>query len=99
MTEVSVAQWHDAGRQPLSLEGQGATMRQIFIPAGTVSARHSHPHEQFLRVISGDGQLECAEGQVSLKPGTALRLAPGAWHSAVFSEDTVLLELNLTPPA
>jgi hypothetical protein len=30
-----------------------------------------------------------------LLPGTALRLGAGAWHSAEFTADTVLIEFNL----
>jgi quercetin dioxygenase-like cupin family protein len=91
--DVDVAQW-DAGAAA-ELPGVGATMRQVFVPAGRVAARHSHPHEQFLRVVSGAAVLECAAGRVELRAGTAIRFAPGAWHSAVFSEDTVLMEFNV----
>jgi quercetin dioxygenase-like cupin family protein len=95
MEPVSVAQWEPWGTEPVALDGAGATMRQIFVPAGRISAPHSHPHEQFLRVISGAGQVQCAAGTVELRPGTAIRFAADAWHSAEFFEDTVLLEFNL----
>ncbi len=78
-----------------TLAGSGATMRQVVIKAGHVSARHHHDHEQFLFIASGGGQLECAAGEIALEPGTMLQLEAGAWHSAVFTRETVLIEINL----
>ena len=95
MDNVSFAQWDLTGAAPEALAGSGASMRQVHVKAGHSSARHSHPHEQFLRVLSGAGVLQCEAGQVALEPGCAIRFAPGAWHSAEFSADTVLLEVNL----
>ncbi len=80
---------------PIELPGQGASLRQVHIKAGHVAARHSHGHEQFLRVISGAGRLDCEAGAVALAPGVTLHLPAGAWHSASFTADTVLLEVNL----
>jgi len=77
------------------LAGEGAVLRQVQVPAGTVAARHSHEHEQFLIVTAGHGTLHCAAGEVALVPGTVIRLAAGAWHSAVFTAPTVLIEVNI----
>ena len=82
------------------LGGTGGTMRQISIKAGHIATRHHHDFEQFLFVVSGHARLECEAGAIPLEPGTALRLDAGAWHSAEFIADTVLLEFNLDhPPA
>jgi quercetin dioxygenase-like cupin family protein len=77
------------------LAGTGATLRQVRAPAGHVAARHSHPFEQFLYVVAGGGQLDRASGTVRLVPGVVIHLAPDDWHSAVFTSDTFLLEVNL----
>ena len=74
-------------------------MRHVNIKAGHVATRHHHDFEQFLYVVSGHGRLECEQGAIPLEPGTALRLEPGAWHSAEFMADTVLVEMNLEAPA
>ncbi len=79
------------------LPGAGAAMRRVLVKAGHVAIRHHHGHEQFLFVVSGAGRLECEAGSIPLQPGTALRLEAGAWHSAEFAADTVLLELNISP--
>ncbi len=94
-------EWHHwplapAAPPPL-LAGAGASLRQVQLAAGTVAARHAHEHEQFLLVVAGSGTLQCQAGEVPLLPGTVIRLAAGAWHSAMFTEATVLLEVNLKP--
>lgn len=95
MDTVAFAQWDPAGPSPDPLPGAGATLRQVHVKAGHVATRHSHPHEQFLLVMSGAGRLQCEAGSVPLHLGTVIRLAPGAWHSAEFTADTVLTEFNL----
>lgn len=101
MTNVDVFQWAavvaeggaEAGRK--TIPGLGASLKRVQIKAGAVAERHSHPHEQFVIVLEGGGRLECEAGSVALRPDTVLRFAGGAWHSAVFDTDTVLLEVNL----
>ncbi len=99
MDPVAVAHWDLSGPSPDAMPGAGATMQQVHIKAGHVATRHSHPHEQFLLVMSGAGRLQCEAGSVKLQPGTAIRLAPGAWHSAEFTADMGLTEFNLAEPA
>lgn len=95
MDQVSTAAWGFTGPAAPPLPGAGATMRQVHVEAGHVAARHSHAHEQFLLVLSGAATLECETGTIEFKPGVAVRFAPGAWHSATFAEDTMLVEFNL----
>jgi quercetin dioxygenase-like cupin family protein len=93
---VDAVAWRlEPGEAMAPLAGEGAVLRQVQVPAGTVAARHSHAHEQFLIVTAGAGTLDCAAGKVALLPGTTIRLAAGAWHSAVFTSPTVLIEVNL----
>ncbi len=84
-----------SGPHPAELAGIGGALRQVFIKAGHVAERHSHPHEQFLYVVSGAGRLAHEDGVVPLQPGLSLHLPAQAWHSAEFTADTVLLEFNL----
>ena len=99
MDPVTVAHWTPVNPAPAALPGAGATLRQVRVKAGHIAPRHSHPHEQFRLVLSGAGRLECEAGRVPLHPGTAIRFAPGAWHSAEFMADTVLVEFNLADTA
>lgn len=94
---ITTTLWAPGATTPLA--GAGATMRAVPVPAGHVAARHHHGFEQFLYVASGSAMLECEAGRIPLLPGTALHLPAGAWHSAVFDADTVLIEVNLNPAA
>ena len=90
---ITTVQWNDA---TASLPGTGATMRHILISAGTVAGKHHHDFEQFLFVARGGGVLQGEAGECVLAPGVALHLPAGAWHSAMFREETVLIEINVT---
>ena len=90
---ISSALWSPS--EKAELPGQGAVLRHVAIKAGYVATRHHHDHEQFLFVASGHGRLTCEQGTIDLVPGTALHLAAGDWHSAEFTADTVLIEVNL----
>ncbi|KAA0598556.1 quercetin dioxygenase-like cupin family protein [Azospirillum lipoferum] len=85
------------GVERRSFPGMGASLKHIVIKAGTAAPRHDHPHEQFVIVVEGRVLLTCGAGPVDLRPGMVMRFDPGAWHSADFVEDTVLIEVNLTP--
>ena len=78
-----------------SVAGVGASLKRVELRAGTQGVRHSHPHEQFVLVLAGAGELECESGSLALTPGTVLHFAPNAWHRAAVSEDTVLLEVTV----
>ena len=99
MTETAFAHWSLLpGPAVPPLAGKGATLRQVQVAAGRVATSHSHDYEQFLLVTAGSGTLQCAAGEVTLGPGVVIHLPPGAWHSANFTSDTVLLEVNMTEP-
>ena len=93
MDRVRALHW--PGEGPPELAGQGAAMKRVAVRAGHVAARHSHPFEQFLFVASGGGRLQCEAGEIALDPGTALHLPAHSWHSAEFTSETVLIELNM----
>lgn len=85
------------GVERRSLPGTGASLKHIVIKAGTAAPRHNHPQEQFVIVVEGRALLTCEAGPVDLRPGMVIRFDPGAWHSADFVEDTVLIEVTLNP--
>ena len=95
MPGIHAARWSGAGPSRSELPGAGGVMRHVVVKAGHVATRHHHDFEQFLYVASGHGRLECEQGAIPLEPGTALRLEAGAWHSAEFMADTILIEMNM----
>lgn len=103
MPRTEVVSWNDVPAVPAEgverreITGTGASLKRIDIKAGTVAARHSHDHEQFLLVLEGFARLQVESGTIELRPGTVVRFEPEAWHGAEFVEDTVLVEVNLRP--
>ena len=77
------------------LEGAGATLVRIELPAGTRAAEHAHSHEQFVEVLSGGGTLTTAAGERAFGPGDVFHFPPDTPHAATFERDTVLLEVNV----
>jgi len=77
------------------LPGAGADLVSVRIPAGFKGQRHSHPHEQFVQVISGAGTLWTEQGEQPFGPGSVFHFPAGADHRAEFTADTLLVETNL----
>lgn len=75
--------------------GDGASLVRLEIKAGSSAARHIHPFEQFVHVVSGAGRLETEEGNQRFSSGSLFHFPAGTWHAAEFDEDTVLVETNL----
>ncbi len=93
--------WQDIPDEPAGtvtrkrLQGAGATLVRVEIKAGTTAAGHSHPHEQFVQILSGSGMLDTAEGRQSFSAGSLFHFPAQTWHAAEFNSDTVLVETNL----
>ena len=79
------------------LEGEAASLVTLRVPAGFAGDRHSHPHEQFVQVLSGSGSgsLLTEQGERAFGPGSVFHFPAGTWHAARFDTETVLVETNL----
>jgi len=80
-----------------SIGGDDASLTLITIRAGTVADRHNHPHEQFVHVLSGHARIKTDDDECEVRAGSVLHLPSNTYHSAVFDEDTVLVEINVNP--
>lgn len=76
------------------LQGIGGSLVMVRVPAGRTAPRHSHPHEQFVQVVSGSGVLETEEGRRPFGPGSVFHFPANTSHAAEFATDTVLIETN-----
>jgi quercetin dioxygenase-like cupin family protein len=101
MPGTSIYRWSDLPEEAAfgvikqAVQGQGASVKRVEVPAGASAERHSHPHEQFVIVLEGTGTLDSDVGPTALTPGTVIHFKPDAWHSTVFDTKTVLMEVNL----
>src|SRR4051812_2298688 len=75
-----------------SIDGAGASLVRVVVPAGAKADRHAHPHEQFVQVLSGRGMLETAQGRRDFGPESLFHFPAETWHSAEFETETVLIE-------
>jgi quercetin dioxygenase-like cupin family protein len=75
----------------------GMSLVTVTVPAGTEAPRHSHDHDQFVQVTSGSGTLTTEQGARAFAAGDVFVFPAGAWHSAQFDTDTMLVETNLGP--
>ena len=96
--------WNDAQASPASggvtkrrIDLPGVSLVTVTVPAGTEAPRHSHDHQQFVQVVSGSGTLTTEQGAGTFSAGSVFVFPTGAWHSARFDTDTVLVETNLAP--
>ena len=77
------------------IPGAGASLVTVRVPAGFRGEKHSHPHEQFVQVISGSGTIETEDGAARFGGGSVFHFPKDAWHRAEFDTETVLVETNL----
>ena len=94
--------WSDRPDEPAangiikrSIPGSGASLVMVRVPAGTMGDKHSHPHEQFVQVISGSGTIETEDGAIRFIAGTVFHFPKDTRHQAIFDTETVLVETNL----
>jgi quercetin dioxygenase-like cupin family protein len=102
MTAKHCITWNDLPEQLSSsrvgkraLSGDNITLVMVRVPAGTRAPRHTHPHEQFVQVLSSSGLLETEQGSHPFGPGSVFHFPAETWHAAVFDSETVLIETNL----
>ena len=73
---------------------KAASLVTLRVPAGLVGDRYSHPHEQFVQVLSGSGSLLTEQGERTFGPGSVFHFPAGTWHAAQFDTETMLVETN-----
>ncbi len=83
--QPTIVDWSDLAPQSAGetvqkrrLAGAAAELVLVEAAAGARAGRHSHPHEQFVQVISGSGVLETEAGTREFRPGSVFHFPPGA---------------------
>lgn len=64
---------------------------------GTHAARHNHPHEQVVLMVSGRLKLTVGDEAATLGPGDIVLIPPDVPHEADALEDTVVIDI-FSPP-
>ena len=64
---------------------------------GAMAARHNHPHEQVVMVLSGRFRLAVGNEEAVVKPGDIVVIPSDVPHEAEALEDSVVIDL-FSPP-
>jgi unsaturated pyranuronate lyase len=64
---------------------------------GGLAARHSHPHEQIVMMVSGRLRLAVGDEEKILEPEEIVVIPPHTPHEAEALEDTVVIDV-FSPP-
>src|ERR1043166_1424315 len=68
----------DAANAPM----QNQSLAEARVPAGGATQRHYHKQsEEFYFILEGAGVMEIDGGTRKVKPGDAILIPPGAWHT------------------
>lgn len=70
-----------------------AMVVEVHFEAGTVAARHHHPHEQITYVISGKFEFTVGDDTYIVGPGDSLYKQPNIEHGATCLEAGTLLDV------
>ena len=58
------------------------SLAEATLPPGTTTARHYHrASEEFYFILEGEGIMHLGEETRAVRPGHAILIPPGAWHS------------------
>ena len=79
-------------RQVMSFTPNMMLVRHKMV-AGWVGAKHQHPHEQMVYVVSGSIVLETPEGKVEAKTGDSFIVPGNTDHQASALEDSEVLDV------
>lgn len=90
---LAAAQLDDIQSRKILYSGDGYTVTLMHGCPGEGGAPHSHPHAQFVYVLSGAGSFRVGEEVVAVTDGQCLRIAPSLPHGiAKVDEEMTWLE-------
>jgi quercetin dioxygenase-like cupin family protein len=73
------------------INGERLMICRLTIRAGTITAAHSHLHEQMTIVERGRVRFVLGSGEKEFGPGDVLLLPSGFWHGATMLDEEVVL--------
>ena len=79
-------------RQVMSFNQHMMLVRHTMAP-GWVGARHSHPHEQLVYIVSGEIELTVAGARHLLRAGDSILVHGGVEHQAVAESAAEVLDV------
>lgn len=85
----------DAANAPV----QKQSLAEACVPAGNATQRHYHKQsEEFYFILEGAGVMEIDGESREVKPGDAILIPPGAWHTIRASDSDLRFLCCCAPP-
>jgi len=78
---------------------QNQSLAEARIPAGGRTERHYHKiAEELYFILEGAGEMELGDKRRTVRPGDAILIPPGAWHTLVAGESGARFLCTCAPP-
>jgi len=81
--ELETKQLDPKSERTIKAHGGGLLASEMLFAAGGVGALHSHPHEQIMYVISGEGDFTLEGETRRVRAGDSVYIAPNLTHGVV----------------
>lgn len=75
------------------INGEKATVAQVFLAKGAVVPTHQHESEQIVYILEGALQFQIEGKEITVRAGEVLHIPSYVPHSAVALEDTLDLDI------
>jgi quercetin dioxygenase-like cupin family protein len=77
---------------------RGVQVGAVFFPAGTRTRPHTHPVEQVLYVVEGEGVLAFEDERRLIRAGDWARILPGVWHWHGATDERDMCHVSIKQP-
>jgi quercetin dioxygenase-like cupin family protein len=77
---------------------RGVQCGAVFFPAGARTRPHTHPVEQVLYVVEGEGVLAFEDEKRIIKAGDWARILPGVWHWHGATDTSDMCHVSIKQP-
>lgn len=96
-------QWFPGGEARMQTltdpeDARGVEIIAVFFDPGVRTRPHTHPTDQILQVVSGEGIVATAEERRVIRPGDFVCVPAGIWHWHGATDRSALCHLSIKPP-
>ena len=100
---VQTPDWFQGGEvltQPLSDPDTGDEVEvlAVFVPAGARTRPHTHPTDQVLQVVEGEGIVATDGERRLVRAGDFVIMPAGVWHWHGATDRSPMCHLSIKPP-
>jgi len=79
-------------------DATGVEILAVFFPAGARTRPHTHPTDQILQVVEGEGLVATESERRLIHPGDFVIVPVGVWHWHGATDRSGMCHLSIKPP-